>query len=77
MAFQIIDDVLDYVGNDESIKKSAANDLNDSDIKEIVRLVKENKGVENAIELAQKYTNKAFAGIDKLPDNGYKNILKK
>lgn len=27
MAFQIIDDVLDYTGNDESIKKSAANDL--------------------------------------------------
>lgn len=105
MAFQIIDDVLDYVGNDESIKKSAANDLkqgiftipfiyaykynkkdfekffdksdlDDSDIKEIVHLVKENKGVENAIELAQKYTNKAFAGIDKLPDNEYKNILR-
>ena len=105
MAFQIIDDVLDYVGNDESIKKSAANDLkqgiftipfiyaykynkkdfekffdksdlDDSDIKEIVHLVKENKGVENAIELAQKYTNKAFAAIDKLPDNEYKNILR-
>ncbi|MGL5378690.1 polyprenyl synthetase family protein [Clostridium sp.] len=27
MAFQIIDDILDYEGNDESIKKSAANDL--------------------------------------------------
>ena len=27
MAFQIIDDILDYEGNDESIKKSAGNDL--------------------------------------------------
>ncbi|MDZ7548998.1 polyprenyl synthetase family protein, partial [Clostridium perfringens] len=27
MAFQIIDDILDYEGSDKSIKKSAANDL--------------------------------------------------
>lgn len=27
MAFQIIDDILDYVGTDESIKKSAGNDI--------------------------------------------------
>lgn len=27
MAFQIIDDILDYEGNDESIRKSAGNDL--------------------------------------------------
>ncbi|MGL4774428.1 MAG: polyprenyl synthetase family protein [Clostridium sp.] len=105
MAFQIIDDILDYVGSDESIKKSAANDLkqgiytlpfiyafnnkpssfenylekkelNDDEIMKIVHLVKENDGVEKAIELAQKYTDKAFIGIDKLPDNPYKDVLR-
>lgn len=105
MAFQIIDDVLDYVGNDESIKKSAANDLkqgiftipfiyayyNDKDafkkyleadsitnneVKEIIELVKQNNGVNKAIDLAQKYTDKAFKYIDKLPENEYKEVLR-
>ncbi len=105
MAFQIIDDVLDYVGNDESIKKSAANDLkqgiftipfiyayyNDKDafkkyleadsitnneVKEIIELVKQNNGVNKAIDLAQKYTDKAFKDIDKLPENEYKEVLR-
>lgn len=105
MAFQIIDDVLDYVGNDNSIKKSAANDLkqgiftlpfiyayrndkkafepylelesiSDEEIKDIIELVKKNDGVNKAMELAQKYTDKAFKGIEKLPENEYKDILK-
>lgn len=105
MAFQIIDDVLDYVGNDKTIKKSAANDLkqgiftipfiyaykqdkkmfakylssqeiSDEDIKDILKLVKDNGGIDKAIDLAQKYTDKAFKGIDNLPENEYKYILK-
>ena len=105
MAFQIIDDILDYVGNDSSIKKSAANDLKqgiftipfiyayhnnksafekylendlktDEDVNEIIKLVKENNGVDKAIDLAKKYTAKAFKDIDRLPDNEYKEILR-
>jgi len=104
MAFQIIDDILDYEGNDESIKKSAANDLkqgiytlpliyayrnnkdafkdiigkdyyNEEEVIEIINLVKANKGIEMAKELAEKYINKCFKGIDKLPNNDYKIIL--
>lgn len=104
MAFQIIDDILDYTGTDESIKKSAMNDIkqgiftlpfiiafrndkkkiepymkketfDDKDVYEIIKLVRENKGVEKAKELALKYTNKAFKRINKLPDNEYKDIL--
>ncbi|WP_326511698.1 polyprenyl synthetase family protein [Clostridium intestinale] len=104
MAFQIIDDILDYTGTDESIKKSAMNDIkqgiftlpfiiafrndkkkiepymkketfDDKDVYEIIKLVKENKGVEKAKEVALKYTNKAFKRINKLPDNEYKDIL--
>ncbi|WP_291653896.1 polyprenyl synthetase family protein [Clostridium sp.] len=105
MAFQIIDDILDYEGNDNSIKKSAANDLKqgiytipliyayrnnksafddvlgkdfytEDEVSNIVNLVKENDGIKMAKELAEKYMKKCFKGIDKLPNNEYKNILK-
>ncbi|MBS4804553.1 MAG: polyprenyl synthetase family protein [Clostridium sp.] len=105
MAFQIIDDILDYEGNDESIKKSAANDLKqgiytipliyayrnnkaafdnilskdnytEEEIREIIGLVKENKGIEMAKELAEKYMKKCFKGIERLPENPYKDVLR-
>lgn len=105
MAFQIIDDILDYEGNDKSIKKSAANDLkqgiytlpliyayrnnkgafkdvlgkdyyDENDVIEIIDLVRVNNGIEMAKELAEKYVNKCFKGIDKLPNNNYKIVLK-
>ncbi|MNI50561.1 hypothetical protein D3C73_1052280 [compost metagenome] len=49
--------------------------FDDKDVYEIIKLVRENKGVEKAKELALKYTNKAFKRINKLPDNEYKDIL--
>lgn len=105
MAFQIIDDILDYEGNDNSIKKSAANDLKqgiytipliyayknnksafddvlgkdfytEDEVRNIVNLVKENNGIKMAKELAEKYMKKCFKGIDMLPNNEYKNILR-
>lgn len=105
MAFQIIDDILDYEGNDESIKKSAANDLKqgiytlpliyaykkdknafntilekdfytEEEVSEIIELVKKNNGIEEAKELAEKYMKKCFKGIDRLPENEYKYILR-
>lgn len=105
MAFQIIDDILDYEGNDESIKKSAANDLKqgiytipliyayrknkaafdellskdnytEEEVREIIELVKENKGIEMAKELAEKYMKKCFKGIGRLPENPYKDVLR-
>lgn len=105
MAFQIIDDILDYEGNDESIKKSAANDLKqgiytipfiyayrnnknafseimerefytDEDVEKIIKIVEENKGIEMAKELANKYIEKCFKGINRLPENKYKKVLK-
>lgn len=104
MAFQIIDDILDYEGNDESIKKSASNDLKqgiytipliyayrnnkaafdnilskdnykEEEIREIIELVKENEGIEMAKELAGKYMRKCFNGIERLPENQYKDVL--
>ena len=43
---------------------------------EIINLVKANKGIDMAKELAEKYVNKCFKGIDKLPNNDYKVILR-
>ena len=105
MAFQIIDDILDYEGSDESIKKSAGNDLkqgiytipfiyayknnknafkdfinreeySDEEVSEIIKIVKENDGIKDSNELAEKYIRKCFKGIERLPDNEYKVILK-
>lgn len=104
MAFQIIDDLLDYLGTDEQIGKNSASDLkegvytlpliiankknpkafndilnkknyNDEEIKQIISLVEENGGIDEAKKLAVKYSQRAFKNIDKLPDNEYKNIL--
>lgn len=105
MAFQIIDDILDYEGSDESIKKSAGNDLkqgiytipfiyayknnknafkdfinkeeySDEEVSEIIKIVKENGGIKDSNDLAEKYIKKCFKGIERLPDNEYKLILK-
>ncbi len=104
MAFQIMDDILDYTSTDDVLGKPVGNDLregiytlplilamrnnnnafldilnkesySDEDIANIIKLVKENGGLEEAIDIAQKYTNKAFKDINKLPDNEYKQIL--
>lgn len=105
MAFQIMDDILDYEGNDTSIKKSAANDLRqgiytlpfiyayknnkkvfeeivnkdsytEEEVYKIISLVEENDGIKMAKELARKYMDKCFKGINKLPENEYKVVLK-
>lgn len=104
MAFQIIDDILDYTATDEEIGKKSGKDLEDGiytlplilamknnhkeikealdkdkysgeEIKDIIKLVRDNGGIEEAIKIAEKYSKKAFRDINKLPDNEYKQIL--
>ncbi|MCT4605123.1 MAG: polyprenyl synthetase family protein [Marinisporobacter sp.] len=105
MAFQIIDDLLDYKGNTQTLGKNAQKDLkrgyytlpliyaleNDQEnriaqrlkepslseeaVNEIVELVKENKGIERAKKVANRYTKKAFDQINKLPDCESKAII--
>lgn len=105
MAFQIIDDILDYTGDDFSIGKSATNDIKqgiytlpviyaleenrsvlspilskseykNEDVHNIIKVVNQYGGVEKSKRLAQRYTDKAFGLIDKLPENDYKDMLK-
>ncbi|MGL4344350.1 MAG: polyprenyl synthetase family protein [Cellulosilyticaceae bacterium] len=104
MAFQIMDDLLDYTGDVALLGKDGANDLTDGiynlpliyalekkpkdlmallekeaytkeDIQEIIRLTDVYGGIEAAKKLAEKYTQKAYKLISKLPDNEYKDIL--
>ncbi|MGL5068046.1 MAG: polyprenyl synthetase family protein [Sarcina sp.] len=104
MAFQIIDDILDYSSDSEVTGKDCSNDLKDgvytlplliadkknikelsdildekkytdADVTEIMHYVKKSGSVEEAKNLALKYTQKAFKNINKLPDSEYKDIL--
>ena len=43
--------------------------------KEIINKVKECNGIEQAKDVAKKYTEKAFRDINKLPKNEYRDIL--
>lgn len=104
MAFQIIDDILDYTSTSEVIGKEAGKDLKegvytlplilamnknpkafegilnqngytDEEVRKIIKVVEDNDGIKYAMDIAQKYSKKAFRDINKLPDNEYKNIL--
>ena len=61
----------------KAFKKYLESDsITDNEVKEIIQLVKQNDGVNKAMDLAQKYTDKAFKDIDKLPENEYKDVLR-
>lgn len=104
MAFQIIDDILDYTGTNEGIGKNSANDLkqgiytlplimalndkpndlleilskenySEEDVHKVITLVNDHGGVQKSIDIAKKYTNKAYKQIESLPENEYKKIL--
>ncbi|MEF9992218.1 MAG: polyprenyl synthetase family protein [Romboutsia sp.] len=106
MAFQIIDDILDYTSTDLELGKQAGKDIQEGiytlplilaikknekafdkvlseegytkeEVYKIINIVKENGGIDEAIEIAKKYSDKAFRDINKLPNNEYKDILLK
>lgn len=102
MAFQIMDDILDYSEKGDVIGKPAMQDvrngiytapllyamqthkkkiepyllkgaaISDSEVQEVLELVKEAGGIERARALAEKYTNKALKQINQLPENQVK-----
>lgn len=105
IAYQIIDDCLDYCGTDATILKSSHNDLkqgfytlplicalqndkkgslksliettnfNSNDTYKVYNLVIEKNGVEDAKKIAQKYTEKAFDALKRLPECESRSIL--
>ncbi|MCY6484741.1 polyprenyl synthetase family protein [Clostridium aestuarii] len=106
MAFQVVDDLLDYDGETKKLGKSAQSDLkqgyytlpiilalqedksgelsnildnsnfNEDEVKSIVDLVKKYNGLEKARKIAERYTQRAFNGIEQLQDCESKDILK-
>ncbi|MDT2848916.1 polyprenyl synthetase family protein [Vagococcus carniphilus] len=105
MAFQIMDDVLDYKSTETDMQKPVFEDmkngyytlplilameknhdafvpylekrteLSDKDIKEVQELIVETKGLERAEAIAERFTDKALAGIQKLPACEERDIL--
>lgn len=105
MAFQIMDDILDYRGNSLTLGKPIMSDirqgiytlpliysiqknpsafqhllqkkesLTDQEMIEIMGLITQYDGIEQAQELAKKYTQKALNEMKKLPDGDYKKTL--
>lgn len=104
MAFQIIDDILDYEGSEQLVGKPLGNDLKhgiytlpliyaikkndaeltarlktkdytDEDIRFIINKATELGGMDKARVLAQRYTERAFEGINSLPDKESRQIL--
>lgn len=104
MAFQIMDDILDYTSDENTMGKPVYSDimqglynlpliyalnedrnsfesllkenLTKERIKDIVNLVIEMGAVDKAKNLAQKYINKSYKLVEKLPNNPSKEILK-
>jgi heptaprenyl diphosphate synthase len=105
MAFQIIDDILDYEGSEAMVGKPLGNDLkygiytlpliyaikekdqalaavletknySEDDIKFIINKTVQLGGMDRARDLARRYTNRAFDGIEALPNCESKEILK-
>lgn len=104
MAFQIMDDILDYTSDEETIGKPIYSDiiqgiynlpliyalnedrntferllkedLSREDVVHIVKMVVKKGGVEKSRKLAEKYINKSYKLIEKLPDNPNKEVLK-
>ncbi|MRH44980.1 polyprenyl synthetase family protein [Aquibacillus halophilus] len=105
MAFQIMDDILDYQGDCNTLGKPVMADikqgiytlpliyamqanpgafqplldkkssLTDEDMVSLTELIKKYEGVEKALLLAQRYTDKAIKQLNKLPDGPYKEKL--
>jgi len=105
MAFQILDDILDYTQDSQNLGKPVLNDvkqgvyslpliyamnknrkafkpylekgllMTNDDLTEVLNLIDKYKGVEDAKELAQKYTDKSLTLIKKIPDGQYKQDM--
>ncbi len=96
MAFQIIDDILDYESDGTTLRKPAGNDLkeglctlplilalqnrgselrpllaksgmDDANVARIVRIVAESGGLEQARQIAARFSDRAHAELERLP----------
>ncbi|NDL66565.1 polyprenyl synthetase family protein [Anaerotalea alkaliphila] len=106
MAFQLVDDLLDYVSDAETLGKEVRKDIlqgyytlpvlqalqgpgqgrlralleggleEEGDLEEFCSLVRNRGGIQATRELAARYTNKALALVETLPEAEEKGILR-
>ncbi|MDR1218636.1 MAG: polyprenyl synthetase family protein [Treponema sp.] len=107
MAFQIIDDILDYSGDAGAVRKPLGNDIKEGfvtlplicavrrdasgalrsffseptftvdDPGAIIKLARENGGIEGARSFAETYTNRAMREIARLPNGAARDMFEK
>ena len=103
IAFQIVDDILDYSGNEELVQKPLGNDItaglvtlpllcaipkspalqavfsqktfSPHEAQNIINLVREAGGIQDAGNYAQVYTNRAIREINSLPGGRHRDML--
>ncbi|MFC0491143.1 Heptaprenyl diphosphate synthase component 2 [Listeria grayi] len=105
MAFQIIDDILDYTSTNDGLGKPVLSDvkqgnyslpliyalqqhrdvflpllikkeaMTEADLEQLATLIRQYNGIEQAFELADKYTKKAINEINKLPPGTYRKQM--
>lgn len=105
MAFQIIDDILDYTSTNDGLGKPVLSDvkqgnyslpliyalqqhrdvflpllikkdaITEADLEQLATLIRQYNGIEQAFELADKYTKKAIKEINKLPPGAYRKQM--
>jgi geranylgeranyl pyrophosphate synthase len=106
IAFQIVDDILDFQGDEQTIGKPVANDLRqgiatlpvmlfnqkepnhptvlkavrrepipNEEIQALVREIRAACCLEASLAEARRFTNRAQAALDRLPDNAYRQAM--
>ncbi|GJT54911.1 putative reverse transcriptase domain-containing protein [Tanacetum coccineum] len=69
LAFQLIDDVLDFTGTSSSLGKGSL-----SDIRHALEYLGKSHGIQKTRELAAKHASLASAAIDSLPENDDEDV---
>ncbi|GJX08143.1 solanesyl diphosphate synthase 3, chloroplastic/mitochondrial isoform X1 [Tanacetum coccineum] len=69
LAFQLIDDVLDFTGTSSSLGKGSL-----SDIRHALEYLGKSHGIQRTRELAAKHASLASAAIDSLPENDDEDV---
>ncbi|KAJ4703094.1 Solanesyl diphosphate synthase [Melia azedarach] len=90
LAFQLIDDVLDFTGTSASLGKGSLSDIrhgilhkvvdegfdNPSNVDIALEYLGKSRGIQRTRELAQKHANLAAAALDSLPESNDEDVKK-
>src|SRR3990172_5199112 len=77
MAFQLVDDALDYCGEPDLLGKRLGQDFSEGKAvaAKVIEAVKRTGGVEAARELAREHTASAMKALEKVPDGASRRAM--